>query len=85
MLWDLAGSKNYRKVWHSYYEEANMIIFMLDGSAADKLQDTKEALEGALEDQNLKGKLCYFLINKNVSQANDARIRMNSTRWCSRI
>ena len=66
MLWDIAGSKNYRRVWHSYIPDAHLIVFMIDGAALLKIQDTEESLKEMISDQSIEQKTVLFLINKNV-------------------
>lgn len=53
-------------MWHSYIPDANLIVFMIDGSDMSKLEDTEEAIMEMLSDPSIKGKSILFLINKNV-------------------
>lgn len=66
-LWDLAGSKNYRQVWHSYIEEADLVVFMIDGADQNKYSDSAEAIRGLIQNEpKLNGRTLLFLVNKSV-------------------
>lgn len=69
MMWDIAGSKNYRKVWHSYIPDSDLIIFMIDGSDFDKREDVKAALQEMLSNEKINEKVILFLVNKNVGRS----------------
>lgn len=66
LIWDIAGSKNYRRVWHSYIPEAHLVVFMIDGSDLSKLPDTEDAINEMLADESIDKKPVLFLVNKNV-------------------
>lgn len=66
MLWDIAGSKNYRKVWHSYIPDADLVIFMIDGSDFSKNEDVSASIKESMSNESISGKVFLFLVNKNV-------------------
>lgn len=81
-LWDLAGSKNYRQVWHSYLEEADLIVFMIDGADSSKYDDAAQSIRGLIENEpKLHGKTLLFLVNKSVLSSDSSRTRTPSTCW----
>lgn len=67
LLWDIAGSLNYRQVWHSYIGDADLIVFMIDGADLGKREDVESALKGVMANDRIGSKTLLFLINKNVS------------------
>ena len=66
-VWDIAGGPNYRKVWHSYLEEAHALVFLLDGSAPERLEEARQALRTLLADERVAGKPVQFYVNKSVA------------------
>ena len=43
IIWDLGGQTKMRKVWESYYREANAVVFVVDSADLGRLNDVKEA------------------------------------------
>lgn len=66
MIWDIAGGKGYRKVWHSYIPDADLIIFMIDGADFGKSEDVVDALREMTSDEHLVGKTVVCFVNKSV-------------------
>jgi small GTP-binding protein len=66
-VWDIAGGVNYRKVWHSYLEEADALVFMVDGSAEERLEEARQAVRTLLADERVAGKAVQFYVNKGVT------------------
>lgn len=64
-IWDIAGGKNYRQVWHSYIKDADFIIYMIDGSNHSRLEEDRSTIRSIIEDCNMKDKSILFYINKN--------------------
>ncbi len=67
-LWDIAGGKNYRKVWHNYIEEATLIVYFIDASDQSTQDEVAESLRAVLEDPNVKGRSMVFFMNKSVEK-----------------
>ena len=69
-FWDLAGNKNYWKIWKNYIEEANLIIFMVEGKLKDRksLENDEKAFNIIKEDERIEGKNVLLLVNKNVKK-----------------
>ena len=44
LLWDLGGKDILRPIWRKYYPECFGIVFVIDGSNEDKLEDSLAAL-----------------------------------------
>ena len=43
-FWDVGGQMVLRKIWDKYFSECNAVIFMIDGSDANRLQEVKSTL-----------------------------------------
>lgn len=85
ILWDLAGSKNYRKVWHSYIEESDIILFFIDGSNQTNAEEVRTSIRDFLADLNIQGKKIVFYINKNVNSDYSFNIRIERSTNCYSI
>lgn len=48
-VWDLAGQKNIRQFWHSYYKDTKAVIFVIDATDRARLSTAKEELVRLLE------------------------------------
>lgn len=66
VVWDIAGSKNYRSVWKNYYADCDLVIFMIDGSDIGRLSELRETLKEVLDDKDMNSNQILFLLNKNV-------------------
>lgn len=43
-VWDLGGAEGLRGIWAQYYEEAQVIVFVVDATRREKLVEAKAAL-----------------------------------------
>ena len=55
-VFDLGGGKRIRGIWANYYAESHGVIFVLDASAEDRLQECKDCLEDVLKKEKIRGK-----------------------------
>ncbi|XP_003728851.1 ADP-ribosylation factor-like protein 13B isoform X1 [Strongylocentrotus purpuratus] len=63
-IFDLGGGKRIRGIWANYYAESHGVIFVLDASAEDRLQECKDCLEDVLKKEKIRGKRILLLANK---------------------
>ncbi|XP_041462636.1 ADP-ribosylation factor-like protein 13B [Lytechinus variegatus] len=63
-VFDLGGGKRIRGIWSNYYGEAHGVVYVLDASAEDRLQECKECLEDVLKKEKIRGKRILLLANK---------------------
>lgn len=69
---ELGGSESIRRYWHNYYQNAEGLIFVFDGSASDEDTDTAKAeLQGALTHPSLKDVPVLVLVSKVDSVSPD--------------
>jgi small GTP-binding protein len=67
-VWDVAGKEATRSLWKHYYEQGHTdaIIWVVDSADSDeRLEESRNALQGALLDPHLQGVLLCVLANKN--------------------
>nr|XP_054752688.1 ADP-ribosylation factor-like protein 13B [Lytechinus pictus] len=55
-VFDLGGGKRIRGIWSNYYGESHGVVYVLDASAEDRLQECKECLEDVLKKEKIRGK-----------------------------
>ncbi|XP_052682621.1 uncharacterized protein LOC128163145 isoform X1 [Crassostrea angulata] len=63
-LWDMGGTPSIRRLWKHYYLNCHGMIFVIDGSARDRLQDADDLLTSLLMEKELHGIPMVFLANK---------------------
>lgn len=64
VIWDLGGQTKMRKVWESYYTEANAVVFIVDSADTSRLQDVKNAFGEACANDILAHTPVLFIANK---------------------
>lgn len=40
-LWDVGGQENLRTLWESYYQDAHALVFLIDSSDRERLEECK--------------------------------------------
>lgn len=50
IYWDLGGQKLLRSIWPKYYLECHGIIFMVDGSNGERMEDVRECFSKGMND-----------------------------------
>ena len=53
-----------RKVWESYYAEANAVVFVVDSADTNRVQDAKQAFTEACSNDILAHTPVIFIANK---------------------
>ena len=65
ILWDLGGQKSIRKFWDNYYEKENdCIIYVIDSSDSDRLEETGKELYNIIQQPELSGIPLVIYANK---------------------
>ena len=68
-LFDIGGGKNIRPVWKNYFPEVYGVIYMVDSSTADRMEEARETFRESLEHPYISGKpvllwvLVYFFLS----------------------
>uniref|UniRef100_A0A8C0HB13 ARF like GTPase 13B n=1 Tax=Chelonoidis abingdonii TaxID=106734 RepID=A0A8C0HB13_CHEAB len=55
-IFDLGGGKRIRGIWKNYYAEAYGIIFVVDSSDTERMEETKETMTEVLRHPRISGK-----------------------------
>lgn len=63
-LWDLGGSHDARSFWRFYYEGTQAIIFVVDSSDLDRMDEAREALHRMLTEHELWDAPLLVVANK---------------------
>lgn len=66
MIWDLGGRPNIRSLWTHYYQEAQVILFVIDGTDRSKLSESHRVLWEVL--QGTPGVPIVILVNKRDTE-----------------
>lgn len=64
-IWDLAGQDNFRKYWKSYYQGTKAIIYVVDSSDKDRIQQSKIEFDNVINEDSLKGVPIAVFANKS--------------------
>ncbi|XP_065598009.1 ADP-ribosylation factor-like protein 13B [Cyrtonyx montezumae] len=63
-IFDLGGGKRIRNIWRNYYAESYGVIFVVDSSDIERMEETKEAMAEVLNSPKIAGKPVLVLANK---------------------
>uniref|UniRef100_A0A3P8V294 ADP-ribosylation factor-like 13b n=1 Tax=Cynoglossus semilaevis TaxID=244447 RepID=A0A3P8V294_CYNSE len=63
-IFDLGGGKRIRGIWKNYYSESHGVVFVVDSSDIQRLQETRETMAEVLQHPRIAGKPVLVLANK---------------------
>ncbi|XP_076159303.1 ADP-ribosylation factor-like protein 13B isoform X1 [Alosa pseudoharengus] len=63
-IFDLGGGKRIRGIWKNYYSESYGVVFVVDSSDTQRLQETRDTMEEVLRHPRIAGKPVLVLANK---------------------
>jgi ADP-ribosylation factor-like protein 13B len=55
-LFDLGGGKRIRDIWKNYFSEVYGVVYVVDSSEPERLQECKGVLRNLLQDSKVAGK-----------------------------
>ncbi|KAL7711729.1 ADP-ribosylation factor [Entamoeba marina] len=64
-IWDVGGQKFIRSLYRHYYEGTHGIVFVLDSSDLDRIDEVKEVLKDIVEDDTTRNAPLLIFANKN--------------------
>ncbi|KAK9468859.1 ADP-ribosylation factor family-domain-containing protein [Lipomyces arxii] len=64
IIWDVGGQSSLRPFWRNYFEKTDAIIWVVDATALDRLQDCKTELDNIMQEDRLTGAGLLVLVNK---------------------
>ncbi|XP_024150052.1 ADP-ribosylation factor-like protein 13B isoform X3 [Oryzias melastigma] len=63
-IFDLGGGKRIRSIWKNYYSESHGVVFVVDSSDVQRIQETRETMAEVLQHPRIAGKPVLVLANK---------------------
>ena len=63
-VWDIGGQDKIRKLWRFYYDATDGLIFVVDSSDRDRINDAKEELQRLLGEPEMENVVLLVLANK---------------------
>lgn len=64
-MWDVGGNPKIRPLWRHYYANTDFLIFVVDSSDANKLNEAKQELYNVLKDEELAEVPLLIYANKS--------------------
>ncbi|KAF2683760.1 ADP-ribosylation factor [Lentithecium fluviatile CBS 122367] len=64
-IWDVGGQKTLRTYWKNYFEKTDTLIWVVDATDRERIDDCRQELEGLLQEERLMG--ASLLVFKNKS------------------
>lgn len=63
-VWDVGGQDKIRPLWRHYYSGTQGLIFVVDSSDIDRLQEAQSELHKIINDREMKDALLLVFANK---------------------
>merc|ERR1712032_561726 len=63
-VWDIGGQDKIRKLWRYYYQGTQGLIFVVDSSDRDRVEDAREELSKMLSDDEMRDAVLLVFANK---------------------
>ncbi|CAB3378427.1 Hypothetical predicted protein [Cloeon dipterum] len=63
-VFDLGGLPNIRGIWDKYFADVHGVIYVVDASQIDRIEESKAELEKLIAHEKIKGKPLLLLANK---------------------
>lgn len=63
-VWDLGGQVATRKIWQHYYQNTDALIFVVDSSDRDRIEEANEELLKMLHKEEMRDAVLLVLANK---------------------
>ncbi|EGD74229.1 hypothetical protein PTSG_06239 [Salpingoeca rosetta] len=83
VFWDLGGQLDLHELWHNYYREAHGIIYVIDSTDRERLQESKDVFDHVLMTRELEGVPILILCNKqehpNAMTVQDIKQTLNQS------
>merc|ERR1712209_294688 len=63
-VWDVGGQEEIRKLWRHYYQGTNGLIYVVDSSDRERLEDAQEELFRILQEEEMRDAAVLVFANK---------------------
>jgi ADP-ribosylation factor related protein 1 len=67
-FWDLGGQEELQSLWDKYYAESHAVIYIVDSSDQDRIEESKQAFDQMIGNDMLHGVPLLLLANKQDLQ-----------------
>lgn len=75
--WDIGGQLLLRGFWSNYFDRSDVLIWVIDGSSVDQLEDSyRELREKVIQQDQLSGVYFVVLINKVDLMGDDEKAQV---------
>ncbi|KAM9993024.1 hypothetical protein ACTFIY_010483 [Dictyostelium cf. discoideum] len=90
-VWDVGGQHKIRALWKHYYQGSNAIIFVIDSTDRERIDEVKEEIDNLLFQDELKGiQILIFANKQDINNAMNTSEIVNSLnlnsikdrKWC---
>ncbi|VDL77104.1 unnamed protein product [Nippostrongylus brasiliensis] len=72
-VWDVGGQQRIRALWKYYFRDTQAIIFVVDSSDTDRMEEARNEIHALIEDSELHGAAVLVFANKqDLPNAMDA-------------
>ncbi|CAL8279596.1 unnamed protein product [Lota lota] len=86
-VWDVGGQRNMRQYWTSFHQDAAAVVFVVDSSDLDRLDEARRELVHTLKSEHLLGIPVVVLANKQDAvgalTVTELTERLNFPKMCS--
>ena len=65
VLYDLGGGKRFRNIWSNYFADVHGVLYVIDASDKDTLEESKAELHKLASDERVSGKPICVISNKH--------------------
>ena len=63
-VWDVGGQDKIRKLWRYYYQNTDGLVFVVDSSDKERMDESAQELHGILSDDSMHGVPVVVIANK---------------------
>lgn len=63
-VWDIGGQRKIRPYWHNYFENTDVLIYVIDSSDRKRFDETNQELAELLDEEKLHGVPLLIYANK---------------------
>ncbi|KND02990.1 small GTP-binding protein domain [Spizellomyces punctatus DAOM BR117] len=63
-FWDLGGQRELHSIWEKYYSECHAIVFVVDATDKERIEEVKETFETVITNDTVEGVPVLMLANK---------------------
>lgn len=75
-VWDIGGQRKIRPYWRNYFDNTDVLIYVIDSSDAKRFEETEQELQELLAEEKLSGAPILVFANKQdlLGSASSAQV-----------